>query len=177
MNLVQCPQDRTNELCLIGRSNVGKSSLINALAGSKIARTSKRPGMTQSLNFYMIANQRLVDLPGYGYAKLDKATKIVLGDLIGDYLASRENLKVIIHVIDACVVTAHDKEISEFVRKNSSAQYYVVANKIDKLKQSELHNLKTKISNYLKIDQNHLIPISALKQRYISHLIKIIKEL
>ncbi|WP_027123853.1 ribosome biogenesis GTP-binding protein YihA/YsxC [Mycoplasmoides pirum] len=177
IQLSQCPQDNTSEGCFIGRSNVGKSTLINTIAKSKIAKTSKRPGMTQTLNFYNINDKRLVDLPGYGYAKLDRNKKIELTDLISDYIQNRKNLTTIFQIIDASVITEYDQWVSKFIRNNTNLKYYVVVNKIDKLNQSQSHNLKIKIADYLKIDSDNLITISALKQKNISELIKIIKNI
>lgn len=170
LSLEQCPQDLTKEVCFIGRSNVGKSSLINAIAKAKIAKTSKNPGMTQTLNFYLINNKRVVDLPGYGYARLNKLKKIMLTDLISDYIQNRQNLTTIFHVIDACVVTEYDQWVSQFIRKTTNIEYFVVVNKIDKLNQSQLHNLTTKIVDYLKIDANNLFLISALKKKNINFI-------
>ncbi|WP_033160127.1 ribosome biogenesis GTP-binding protein YihA/YsxC [Mycoplasmoides alvi] len=171
LSLDQCPQDSLKEICFIGRSNVGKSSLINAIAKAKIARTSKKPGMTKTLNFYFISGSRLVDLPGYGYAKLDHSKKIMLTDLISDYIQKRTNLTTIFHIVDACVITEYDQWVSQFIRRSTNLKYYVVANKIDKLNQSQLSNLSFKITNYLKIGSENLILISAIKNKNINLIV------
>ena len=90
----QYPKDNLPEIALAGRSNVGKSSLINSLLGRKnLARTSSQPGKTQTLNFYVV-NQDfyLVDVPGYGYAKVSQVQRQKFGEMIQDYLETRENL-------------------------------------------------------------------------------------
>jgi GTP-binding protein len=98
----QYPHDGLPEIALAGRSNVGKSSLINRLINRKnLARTSSQPGKTQTLNYYRI-NDRLffVDLPGYGYAKVAKSVKERWGRMIESYLLKREQLKLVLHVVD-----------------------------------------------------------------------------
>ncbi|MEL6637489.1 MAG: ribosome biogenesis GTP-binding protein YihA/YsxC [Bacteroidota bacterium] len=90
----QCPQDRRPEYAFIGRSNVGKSSLLNLLSGRKdLARVSKSPGKTQHLNFYLLNREwYLVDLPGYGYAKISKTKRLEWSKMIDRYLSQRQSL-------------------------------------------------------------------------------------
>lgn len=96
------PPRESPEVVLAGRSNVGKSSLINRLAGSDIARTGCTPGTTQCIRFYRIRNRFVfVDLPGYGYARAAKATKEEWRRLVEDYFASRRSIALVIHLIDA----------------------------------------------------------------------------
>lgn len=121
------------EFAFVGRSNVGKSSLINALVGSKIARVSNTPGRTQQINFFKIANAFiLADLPGYGYAKVSKQTKKEWGHLIVNYLRGRVNLKRVFLLIDS----RHgykdtDSEILDFLSENA-VPFETVLTKIDK---------------------------------------------
>lgn len=98
----QYPQDARPEIALAGRSNVGKSSLINCLINRKsLARTSSKPGKTQTLNFYLINHSfYFVDLPGYGFAKVSKQIKSEWGRMIEDYLSRRQNLKCVIQLVD-----------------------------------------------------------------------------
>ena len=98
----QFPEDNKNEFLLVGRSNVGKSSFINALINRKnFARTSAKPGKTQTLNFYLINDYfYLVDAPGYGYAKVSKQLKDKFGLIMEDYLEGRSNLKKVFMLLD-----------------------------------------------------------------------------
>src|SRR5829696_8424202 len=99
----QWPRDRRPEVAFMGRSNVGKSSLMNSLLGVKgLARTSSTPGRTQTINFFLINEQfYFVDLPGYGYAKVSKNARHEWGKLIEKYLAEREQLVLSILIVDA----------------------------------------------------------------------------
>ena len=101
----QYPDDNKPEFLLVGRSNVGKSSFINTLIGRKnYAKTSATPGKTQTLNFYICNdNFYLVDVPGYGYASVDKATQKKFGLMIEEYLKTRENLKCVFMLVDSRV--------------------------------------------------------------------------
>ncbi|WP_052663436.1 ribosome biogenesis GTP-binding protein YihA/YsxC [[Mycoplasma] testudinis] len=169
--LDQCPQDDCHEVCLIGRSNVGKSSFINALVSLKIAKTSNTPGRTQTLNFYEYKNWRIVDLPGYGYAKISKLQKDLISDFISDYLNYRANLKAIFQIIDAGVITQQDADMIKIISQ-TDLQHFVVANKIDKLNQSELHNLKRKIATYLKISETNIFLTSTKTKKNFPEIIK-----
>ena len=98
----QYPTDQKSEFLLVGRSNVGKSSFINTLINRKnFARTSATPGKTQTINFYLVNDQfYLVDAPGYGYAKVNKAKQKKFGLMMEDYLVSRKNLKCVFMLVD-----------------------------------------------------------------------------
>ena len=102
MKLDQLPEDEGLEVAFVGRSNVGKSSIINAITGRKaLARTSKFPGRTQQLNYFSISeNTRLVDLPGYGYAKVPRQLKAQWSDLVNGYFNSRQSLVGLILIMD-----------------------------------------------------------------------------
>ena len=134
----QYPDESLPEIALVGRSNVGKSSLINCLANRKnIARTSSTPGKTATINFYEIAGKyRIVDLPGYGYAKVSKQEKEKWGDMIEGYLSNRQSLVQVIQLVDARHnPTADDKMMFDWI-KSYNYEPLVVATKIDKLKKS-----------------------------------------
>src|SRR5512140_2488950 len=102
-NIRQLPRDGIREVAFLGRSNVGKSSLINKLCGRKsLARKSSEPGKTRELNYYLINKQfYFVDLPGYGYAKLPAQIRSSWGKLIHQYLKSRERLSMVIPLLDS----------------------------------------------------------------------------
>lgn len=128
------------EIAFLGRSNVGKSSLLNSLLGRKgLARTSNTPGRTQSINFFLI-NERFyfVDLPGYGYAKVSKAMRQDWGKMAEEYLAQREELVLSIQLIDSRhAPTALDIQLYEWLEFHQKS-YIVVATKADKLTSNKL---------------------------------------
>ncbi len=160
----QYPPADMPEIALAGRSNVGKSSLVNTLTNRKnIARTSSTPGKTATINFYEIMGKyRFVDLPGYGYAKVSKEEKKKWGGMIENYLSKRENLKGVFLLVDARhKPTADDKTMFEWI-KSYGYEPIVVATKLDKLKKSEIERNLTEIYNFLELDYDSvLIPFSA----------------
>lgn len=131
----QLPQDGRAEVAFIGRSNVGKSSLLNMLVGRKaLARTSRTPGKTREFNVYL-ANDAfyLVDVPGYGYAKTARTDRERWGKLIGRYLTERMPLRLVLHLIDSRhPPTALDKDVLAVMR-GSPLPYVIVLTKTDKL--------------------------------------------
>lgn len=135
-NIDQIPRNiLIPEIAFVGRSNVGKSSLINAVTGdSDCARVSKNPGRTQQINFFTLQNRvSLVDLPGYGYAAVSKSIKKSWDRLILDYLRGRPNLRRIFLLIDSRHgLKAIDKEIMDILEE-SAVVYQVVLTKIDKI--------------------------------------------
>jgi GTP-binding protein len=139
------PADGMPEVAFLGRSNVGKSSLINAISGQRgMAFTSNTPGRTQSINFYRIENRLyFVDLPGYGYARVPIAAKNEWARLIEHYLQERKTLQLSFLILDARRGWMEkDLELKDWLEANNHT-YLVVASKIDKLNQSELqHGLK-----------------------------------
>ena len=163
----QYPEGNLPEIAFAGRSNVGKSSLINMLLNRKnFARTSQTPGKTQTINFYEINGDfRFVDLPGYGYAKVSKSQRESWGKIIGTYLESRENLVEIIQLVDSRHKPSdEDKSMYSWIRE-AGFNGIVIATKADKLKQSELaRNLKM-IERELGCEDSIIIPVSAVKRR------------
>ncbi|MCH8125519.1 YihA family ribosome biogenesis GTP-binding protein [candidate division KSB1 bacterium] len=158
------PKDQFNQIAFAGRSNVGKSSMINCLISQKnLARISSHPGKTRSINFLLI-NRRFffVDLPGYGYAKISKAERQRWKTLIESYLMDNSKLKGLIHIIDSRVgLTNLDEGMLTFASE-IHLNTVIVATKIDKLKQSE------KVKNFRLIEKklaefglSEYIPFSA----------------
>ena len=135
------PRDKKPEIAFLGRSNVGKSSLMNSLLGVRgLARTSRTPGRTQAVNFFLINEKfRFVDLPGYGYARAPKSVKEQWNAAATDYLAQREQLVLSVHLIDARhEPTAHDLQLDEWL-KHHGKPHVIVATKSDKLSNNELN--------------------------------------
>jgi GTP-binding protein len=133
------PSDRLPEIAFLGRSNVGKSSLINALTGQKkLAFTSSTPGRTQTINFYRIDGSfYFVDLPGYGYARVPPAHLLEWKTLVDGYLNNRETLELSCLILDARRGwTEKDLELKRWL-EHHGREYLVIATKIDKLNQSE----------------------------------------
>lgn len=150
----QCPIPNMPEYAFIGRSNVGKSSLINMLVGRKqLAKTSSTPGKTQLINHFLINNSwYLVDLPGYGFAKVSKTEKAKWEKMIHDYLVKRNNLMVVLLLIDSRIPM---QEVdNKFMRWMGEAEipFTIIFTKTDKLKRNELEknitNYKTALLNY-----------------------------
>jgi GTP-binding protein len=139
------PRTKLPEVAFLGRSNVGKSSLINSLLGVKgLARTSSTPGRTQALNFFLI-NRRFhfVDLPGYGYARVPRAIRESWGEIVESYLAKRESLVLLIQIVDSRhEPTKLDLQLREWLTAYAKP-HLTVATKSDKLSQNVLgKNLK-----------------------------------
>ncbi len=160
----QYPPNNIPEIALVGRSNVGKSSLINCLANRKnLARTSSTPGKTATINFYEFGGKfRIVDLPGYGYAKVSQKEREKWAGMIENYLSRRENLCLVIQLVDARhKPTADDKTMFDWI-KSYSYEPFVVATKLDKLKKSQVEGNLTTIYNELNLNEESvLIPFSA----------------
>ena len=129
----QIPFLKLPEVAFVGRSNVGKSSLINSLTGKVNARVSKTPGRTQQINFFSLGNKiSLVDLPGYGYAAVSKQTRMQWDELILGYLRSRKNLRRIFLLIDSKLgIKQNDAEIME-IFDSLGLVYQIILTKSDK---------------------------------------------
>ena len=134
-----CPADDEPEVAFVGRSNAGKSSTLNRLTGRRqLARVSKTPGRTQLINFFTVqGGGRLVDLPGYGYARAAKARQLAWGRAVDDYLNQRKNLACVVLVMDARhPLKPFDRGMIDWCR-NRPMPLIVLLNKADKLKQGE----------------------------------------
>jgi GTP-binding protein len=158
----QFPSDGLPEVAFLGRSNVGKSSLINAIAGQRgLAFTSNTPGRTQSINFYRVDDRLyFTDLPGYGYAKVPVAAKNEWAKLIEHYLRERSTLRLSFLILDARRGWMDkDLELKAWLEVNNQP-YIVVASKIDKLNQSEQRRSIQAIRQYAEP-----LPFSAVTGR------------
>lgn len=145
--LEQCPKTTLAEFTFIGRSNVGKSSLINYVTGVKgLAKTSQTPGKTKLLNFFLINEQwRLVDLPGYGYAKLSKTEKARISAMIKEYILKREFLNTVFLLIDSRVPPQKiDAEFTNWLGENG-IPFVIVFTKTDKVKVTYMEEFKAKM--------------------------------
>ncbi|MFW5998486.1 MAG: ribosome biogenesis GTP-binding protein YihA/YsxC [bacterium] len=151
----QFPRHSKPEIAFSGRSNVGKSSLINTLVNrKKLARISSTPGKTQSINFYNIDNNfYLVDLPGYGFAKVPEKVKDDWAQLIEDYLYDRRNLSGIIQIVDSRhKPTKDDRQMLDWLI-NSDLSVMLVATKVDKISRNQRKKQKKIILNTLNLTE------------------------
>lgn len=161
----QFPAPDVPEIAFLGRSNVGKSSLLNALVGEKAARVSQTPGRTRAINFFALLDQsqrrRLMfaDLPGYGYAKISKSISAGWPAFIEPYLAIRSTLKLCVCLVDSNVpVQKGDLQLIAWLRA-AERDFAVVATKIDRLSGNERTRNLTALKKGLELDE--LIPVSA----------------
>lgn len=155
----QYPELNLPEIAFSGRSNVGKSSLINSLLNrKKLVKVSSNPGKTRLINFFLVNEQYiLVDLPGYGYAAVSKSEKQAWGKMIEDYLANRENLKNVVLLVDIRhEPTADDKLMYDFL-KYYRRSVIVVATKLDKINRSSITKNLNLIKQKLGIDENDIL--------------------
>ncbi|WZL74129.1 ribosome biogenesis GTP-binding protein YihA/YsxC [Clostridiaceae bacterium 35-E11] len=180
VKIEQYPQDDLPEIALAGRSNVGKSSLINMLVNmKKLARTSSSPGKTQTINFYDINQQfRFVDLPGYGYAKVSKASKEAWGKMMDNYLNNRKNLLDVLQLVDIRhAPTQQDKHMYSWI-KHFGFNGIVIATKLDKIKRGQRQKQLNIIRKELQMTSDDiLLPISADNREGKEALWEIIEEI
>ncbi len=165
VNPKQYPAANVPELAFAGRSNVGKSSLINKLLNRKnLARVSQKPGKTATINFFDIDGSiNFVDLPGYGFARVSKEEKKKWGNIIETYLNSRENLSQVILLVDSRhTPTEDDRTMMGFIRAVCD-RAVVIATKCDKLKKSEIEPKMYDIIKTLRLEGDDIIiPFSTI---------------
>lgn len=164
----QYPIDNRVEVAFVGRSNVGKSSIINALTNRrKLAKVSQTPGKTRLINFFLINNDfYLVDLPGYGYAKVSKKEKESWGKTIETYLSGREELKRVILLVDSRHKPTGDDILMYDWIKHYGYDVIVVATKSDKLSNNELGKSKKIIKETLNLaEEDKLYYFSSLNKK------------
>lgn len=162
--LDQLPESTVPEIVFSGRSNVGKSTLINKVLSRKgIARVSATPGKTGTINFYNLKTGRLVDLPGYGYAKVSRSEKLRWAELVEGYLHAGRNVKLVIQIIDMRhKPTIDDLHMIDFLL-NSGFDFLVAATKSDKLNKGErTTQLEVLSETFSQVDGMKLIPFSAV---------------
>ena len=176
-SIKQCPADTGCEVAFAGRSNAGKSSAINALTRQKaLARTSKTPGRTQLINFFQLShNNRLVDLPGYGYAKVPRAMKAEWDRHLAEYLQMRNSLTGLILLMDIRhPLQEYDQQMLNWAAQ-ASLPVHILLTKADKLKRGPAENSRLKVEKLLRdMDPGCTLlsvqTFSALKKQGLSEL-------
>lgn len=176
----QYPPDTLPEIAFAGRSNVGKSSLLNMIVGrNRLAHVSGSPGKTRTINFYRINDEfRIVDLPGYGYAKVSKKESESWGAMMEKYLEGRDALLTVFQLVDA----RHDPSDLD-CQMYDYLKYYdiagpVIATKADKLSRSELTKNVRRIRSVLELsDDTPVLPASALKRTGREEILNVIEDL
>ncbi len=161
----QFPPPDVSEIAFLGRSNVGKSSLLNALVGEKAAKVSQTPGRTRAINFFALLNQSqrrqmvFADLPGYGYAKISKSISSTWPAFIEPYLAIRSTLKLCVCLVDSNVPPQEsDHQLMDWLRA-SGRDFAVAATKIDRLSGNERTRNLLALKKGLEVEE--ILPVSA----------------
>ena len=145
------PVDTIPEVAIVGRSNVGKSSLINLLSNTRrMAYISSKPGKTRGISLFDVDGKfRLVDLPGYGFANVSKQQRIIFGDMMEEYFTKRENLEKVILLIDVRrSYTPDDWDMIEYLVVNK-IRFTILGTKLDKAKQADIYNFNKESSEKL----------------------------
>lgn len=176
----QYPQEPLSEIAFAGRSNVGKSSLLNYITGrKKLAHVSGNPGKTRTINFYRINDAfRIVDLPGYGYAKVSKSMSEGWQEMIERYLKNRETLLKVVQLVDIRhAPSKQDVEMYRFLQ-HYGLDGIVVATKADKISRNDLMKQKKLIRQTLGMSIDDLvIPVSSLKKTGCDELLDVMEQL
>ncbi len=162
----QYPDTGLTEVALSGRSNVGKSTFINSMIGRKnMARTSQQPGKTQTLNFYNIDEQLIfVDVPGYGYAKVSKVQREIFGKMIEEYITQRENLKLVIQLVDLRHQPTEDDVLMYNYLKHFDIPTLVICTKEDKIAKGKVQKHIKRIKDKLELESgDNIISYSSIK--------------
>ncbi|MCR5184946.1 MAG: ribosome biogenesis GTP-binding protein YihA/YsxC [Bacilli bacterium] len=170
-SITDAPQGGYPEVLIVGKSNVGKSSLINALCSRKsLAFTSSKPGHTRLLNYYEVDKRfYLVDAPGYGYAKGGVNLDRLFGEMMDEYFQKATRLKLVLILLDSRRnLEENDLEILSFM-KEYNYNYYLVITKVDKVNQSEKAKLNTHLKE-CKIDESRIFYTSSLDKNTLTKL-------
>ena len=174
----QYPIDGKNEFLLVGRSNVGKSSFINTLIERKnFARTSSKPGKTQTLNFYLVNDLfYLVDVPGYGYAAVSQDRQRKFGLMIEEYLKNRPNLKQVFMLIDYRHKPTEDDTLMYEFLKYYNLDITIIATKYDKISKNNREKQNKLIRETLKCQDEEIITFSTITKKGRSEVLDIISK-
>ena len=164
----QFPPPGAPEIAFLGRSNVGKSSLINSLVGSKIAKTSNTPGRTQTINFFEVrrhgkpkAEFMFADLPGYGYARVPKEITAKWSEFINPYLEKRPSLALCLSLVDVTIPPQQlDVQLLEWLR-HADRRFLIVATKADRISNNLLRSSLNKLCEQLQVSLDQIVPFSA----------------
>lgn len=178
MNASQYPKGNLPEIVLAGKSNVGKSSFINSMTNRKsLARTSSAPGKTRQLNFYNMDELfYFVDLPGYGYSEMSKAEQAKVADSINRYLAKRNQINLIILLIDIRhAPSANDKTMLEYIQA-TGRRYIVVASKSDKIAKTKVPTYLENLAQTLNVPEDLLFSFSSETKNTVDELWEVIEE-
>lgn len=175
----QYPDEDKFEFAFAGRSNVGKSSLINSLLDRKnLARTSSKPGKTRTINFYLVNGKfRLVDLPGYGYAAVSQKEREAWAKMINDYLVDRKSLREIFLVIDARrEPSSQDLQMYEWLI-DAGFKGYIIATKADKLSNNKLNASLKLIAKKFSVEKEAIIAYSSMDKKNKEKILDLIESL
>lgn len=163
------------ELALVGRSNAGKSTFLNALCSQKIAKVSAHPGKTRLMNFFNIGDfYRIVDMPGYGYAARSKSERKAWGKMIENFLFQRENLKGLMLICDMRRSWTEDETLLLELAKRQNLNFLCILTKADKLNRKQLNEQLKKWLKTSALDANHFQVVSGLKRTGVQELEKYI---
>ncbi len=169
------PDPKSGDIAFVGRSNVGKSTLLNTLFGRKIAHVSKNPGKTKSINFYLVNSSfYMVDLPGYGYARVSKSEKMRWDKLITRYFENRWSLKMLFILIDGRhELQKVDRDFLEWIR-DYEIPFVIVMTKMDKVKKSERRKRIDEIKReLLEYGEYTVLPYSSVTREGVEDILKI----
>ena len=163
----QIPESVLPEIVFSGKSNVGKSSLINKLLCRKsMARVSAKPGKTATINFFSLKEADLVDLPGYGFSKLSKQEQVNMGKFIEDYLQKSKNISLIVMLLDIRHNPTNDDVMMLDYIKRTNLPYILICNKADKIAPTKVNAEVDRIKEYLGLSFSTIIPFSAERRIY-----------
>lgn len=178
MNKSQYPKSRLPEIVLAGKSNVGKSSFVNAMINRKsLARTSSAPGKTRQLNFYNMDDKfYFVDLPGYGYSQMSKSEQKKVGDSTETYLKNRKNINLIILLVDIRhKPSENDKMMMDFI-KQTGHRYIVITSKADKIAKTKVQSYVDDIALELDVPEDLIFAFSSETKFNVDTIWEVIEE-